>query len=430
MSETVEFVLTAKDRASSVFRATAAEVKMLDHQVQATSKNMKGAAGAVTSLAKAFGGSWLGDAAGGFGKLGDAIGKTSSAMSGAAGGSLAMKAGLVGLAAYGGFTVGKMLGDFIFQTKHWEGEFSKAMDTARSQMEQLDKIREKQIRRDQKEITTSEASADQKISSLDEFNKKLGEELSQQKARLRTQKDLATAQENEWGQALRGTKQRKEQTAVDIAGTTARIKLLEQMIDGNDKLKEQIDDQRKAQEKADRGRAMGMEEDLEFRIKTFDMTKQEIDLLKIQQDSRLTDEEKARQTELTKTLQGLEKERETKERNLEITKKLRKEEEKRAESALKAAEKELEEAERKLKAAESLSVSPERTTLQATDARLLTQQISGPSEAEKARAVAEKQRAIAEAQREIMEKQKDVADRTYILLQARLPAADGDGFTL
>jgi hypothetical protein len=113
MAEQVEFVLSAKDNASAVFKKTSAEMQILNHQVSAGAKEAKGATDAFDKMAKVLGVGWVGDAARDMKNLSDSVSKSSGALSQGGASALAMKAGIVALVAVGSFQFGKMIGDWM-----------------------------------------------------------------------------------------------------------------------------------------------------------------------------------------------------------------------------------------------------------------------------------------------------------------------------
>ncbi len=110
----------AQDKLKQKIEGNAASMKDVGGQTKKTTDFVK-------TLASMTGSSELGNLAGQLGDVADKAGQFSEVSKAGGAGATAFKLGLVGLAATAGFTVGKALGDLVWQTK----EYERGMDRAR-----------------------------------------------------------------------------------------------------------------------------------------------------------------------------------------------------------------------------------------------------------------------------------------------------------
>jgi len=102
-------------------------------------KDVKATTDMFATLAKITGNSELAGLANTVGTVTDKVGQFSEVSKAGAGGALAFKLGLMGLAASAGFAVGKVLGDIIWQTEKFERAMASAKETAAELDAQLKK---------------------------------------------------------------------------------------------------------------------------------------------------------------------------------------------------------------------------------------------------------------------------------------------------
>jgi hypothetical protein len=102
-------------------------------------KDVKATTDLFATLAKITGNSELAGLANTVGTVTDKVGQFSEVSKAGAGGAMAFKLGLMGLAASAGFAVGKVLGDLIWQTKKYERAMADLNGTAKSLDAQLQK---------------------------------------------------------------------------------------------------------------------------------------------------------------------------------------------------------------------------------------------------------------------------------------------------
>jgi hypothetical protein len=139
-TESVKILIEAEDKASAQIVAA---TKKIEGTVKATkdlTKNAKSSTEIFGSLAGALGGTEIGSFANQIGGLTGKLGEFSEIQKAGGAGSLAFKAGLVGVAGVIAFQVGNALGNVIFQTEKWAEalktatEESKRLESAASQL--------------------------------------------------------------------------------------------------------------------------------------------------------------------------------------------------------------------------------------------------------------------------------------------------------
>lgn len=133
MSKDVTIVLEAQDKASVVLEQVAKSVENNVKQIKGVGETTKKSTELVGQLANALGQTGLGSYAGQFAALTEKISAFSEVMKKGTGGTLAFKAGLVGLVGVIAFQIGNALGNIIFQTEEW----TKALEEANAKAKEL-----------------------------------------------------------------------------------------------------------------------------------------------------------------------------------------------------------------------------------------------------------------------------------------------------
>lgn len=126
MSEGVEILISADDQASKVLAKVGDNVESKVKQIKEVSRGAKASTEFVGTLANSLGGSVIGSYASGIAQLTERIGNFSEVSKAGAGGALAFKAGLAGVALVAGYKVGVAIGDWVFQTKKWKDQIAEA----------------------------------------------------------------------------------------------------------------------------------------------------------------------------------------------------------------------------------------------------------------------------------------------------------------
>lgn len=155
-TESVNFVLSAQDKASTVFNKTKEELALLNDEVQQTTKGSQEGADAVGKLARALGGGWLVDAAGQAKEVSDSVKSMSAALGKGGSSAMVAKAGLVGLVAVGSFKVGQMIRDWATGAEAFRKEMERAFQQSLKISEELNK--------------SVISTLDKKYAMLNEFN--------------------------------------------------------------------------------------------------------------------------------------------------------------------------------------------------------------------------------------------------------------------
>jgi hypothetical protein len=140
-TESVKILIEAEDKASAQIVAA---TKKIEGTVKATkdlTKNAKSSTEMFGSLAGALGGTEIGSFANQIGGLTGKLGEFSEIQKAGGAGSLAFKAGLVGVAGVIGFQLGNALGNAIFQTEKWKQELTEATAEAKRLSDVASKMR-------------------------------------------------------------------------------------------------------------------------------------------------------------------------------------------------------------------------------------------------------------------------------------------------
>ena len=133
----VQIVLEAQDKASVVLEKVAKKVEDNVKQIRSTGEATKKSTELVGAFASALGDTGLGSYAGQLASLTEKVSAFSETMKDGAANSLAFKGGLQALSAVIGFSVGKAIGDAIFQTKKWGEELEAAAIKAKNMDSEL-----------------------------------------------------------------------------------------------------------------------------------------------------------------------------------------------------------------------------------------------------------------------------------------------------
>jgi hypothetical protein len=130
-TESVKILIEAEDKASAQIVAA---TKKIEGTVKATkdlTKNAKSSTEIFGSLAGALGGTEIGSFANQIGGLTGKLGEFSEIQKAGGAGSLAFKAGLVGVAGVIAFQVGNAIGNVIFQTEKWTEKLKTATEESK-----------------------------------------------------------------------------------------------------------------------------------------------------------------------------------------------------------------------------------------------------------------------------------------------------------
>jgi hypothetical protein len=121
MSESVELLIKADDQASRVLDNVAENVDQKIKRIKDVGGKAKASTEFIGTLANTMGGTAIGGYAGQLAQLTERISAFSEVSKAGTGGALAFKAGLLGIAAVGGFKVGIEIGKLVNDTSRWTG---------------------------------------------------------------------------------------------------------------------------------------------------------------------------------------------------------------------------------------------------------------------------------------------------------------------
>ncbi len=126
MSEGVELLIKADDQASKVLDNVAETVDQKVSRIKDVGGKAKASTEFIGTLANTLGGSQLGGYAQQLAGLTERVSALAEVSKAGAGGALAFKAGLAGVAAIGGFKVGVEIGKWALETNKWNGMLDEA----------------------------------------------------------------------------------------------------------------------------------------------------------------------------------------------------------------------------------------------------------------------------------------------------------------
>lgn len=196
-TESVEIIVSAQDSASAVLAKTAANVAKVDKEVQATSRSVKEAGGAVGKLANMFGGGWLVNAANQTKDMAEAAKGLSGAWKGLQTGSVALQAGVVALAGVVAFKLGEAISNTILQTGHWK----RVLAEAKEEMIRLNQAQSELLRTKasdtQKDISGTSDPVEREKKRADAILA-INMNLSQKEQEMAAQRKAKEANENSW----------------------------------------------------------------------------------------------------------------------------------------------------------------------------------------------------------------------------------------
>ena len=144
MSEAVEILIDADDQATGKLAKVGDSVDQQVKRIKDVGGKAKASTEFIGTLASSLGGSELASYASQFAGLTDKVSQFSEVSKAGAGGALAFKAGLLGVAAVAGYKVGTAIGDWIFETDRWRKKLAEAneeLQTAAANLNRVENIK-------------------------------------------------------------------------------------------------------------------------------------------------------------------------------------------------------------------------------------------------------------------------------------------------
>jgi hypothetical protein len=138
--ESIKILIEGEDQASAVMAAVEAKTRASLDNIKQTGNQTKVSLDFVGKIASQLGGSEISAVTGQLGQLIGQTGKFADVAKLGGAGALAFQAGLASLVATIGFSVGKSIGDAIFQTERWKEELAAAEKQAASLNTELLKL--------------------------------------------------------------------------------------------------------------------------------------------------------------------------------------------------------------------------------------------------------------------------------------------------
>jgi hypothetical protein len=140
----VEYLIKANDQMTPVMARVAESVQKQKAQIDAMATTAKTSAGAFSALGNAMGGLPFGQVLGQFSALTGQIGALNKQTQGSTAQMLAMRGGVVALAAAAGFTLVKALVDVVYQTDAMNKEFDRNLQRSAKMAQQLAEVQSRQ----------------------------------------------------------------------------------------------------------------------------------------------------------------------------------------------------------------------------------------------------------------------------------------------
>lgn len=225
-TESVKILIEAEDKASAQIVAA---TKKIEGTVKATkdlTKNAKSSTEIFGSLAGALGGTEIGSFANQIGGLTGKLGEFSEIQKAGGAGSLAFKAGLVGVAGVIAFQVGNAIGNVIFQTEKW----TEALKTATDESKRLESVASN-LRSERFTDTTTDIELIRDPEEKQAAYKKLLAELKTNVLGVEGQVKSSQKAVDEWNAAWQITGDRKgfaEQAKLQLDQDKERLKQLQE----------------------------------------------------------------------------------------------------------------------------------------------------------------------------------------------------------
>lgn len=201
MSEGIEILISADDQASAKLKAVSDNVDKAAKQQVAAFREIggraKGATEFVGILASLTGNSELAGYAGQLAQVTEKTGQFAEISKAGGAGSLAFKGGLVALAGTMAFTVGKALGDLIFQTEKYNRAMELAKQTSAELNSQIAKTQATEFsqRREDIELIADPAA---KVAAQQQFLEELNRDIAAVSANVRKGKKEVEEYADAW----------------------------------------------------------------------------------------------------------------------------------------------------------------------------------------------------------------------------------------
>lgn len=130
MSESVDILVAAENKASPVFDRVGGDAERLGARVKETGKKVKASTELVGSFANVLGNTQFGGAAGQLAQLTERVSAFSEVAKQGGVAALALKASIAGAVAVASFKIGESIGNWVWETERWKKELEAAAKAA------------------------------------------------------------------------------------------------------------------------------------------------------------------------------------------------------------------------------------------------------------------------------------------------------------
>jgi hypothetical protein len=232
MSESVDILIKAEDLATPVIKQSAKAVDGLDaglKRIKESGGQAKKSADFARIIASSLGGSEIGSYIAQMGEAADKTSQFSEIQKAGGAGSLAFKAGLVGIAGVLGFQVGQALGNVLFETERWNKELEKSAEKADKIFASMLELRSFTFSREREEISLIRDPEQQVAATkaaLDSITKEIADKRANINAILEKEAKLRSVEDDDFTSILGLNKERTAEVQKQVTEQERLIELL------------------------------------------------------------------------------------------------------------------------------------------------------------------------------------------------------------
>jgi hypothetical protein len=216
VSEGVEILISADDQASKVLGSVADNVDSKVKRIKEVGRGAKASTEFIGTLANQLGGTAFGQYASGLAQLTERIGNFSEVSKAGAGGALAFKAGLAGVALVVGYKIGEAVGNWWNDTAKWNAELDKANGALAATAAKVAEVQSLT-----QSIATQKAELiedpKERRAELVKYHNQLTEQAASYKAELKEQEELLASQQTWFQQRFGISQEQKDADEADLA---------------------------------------------------------------------------------------------------------------------------------------------------------------------------------------------------------------------
>lgn len=232
MSESVDILIKAEDLATPVIKQSAKAVDGLDaglKRIKESGGQAKKSADFARIIASSLGGSEIGSYIAQMGEAADKTAQFSEIQKAGGAGSLAFKAGLLGVAGVLGFQVGQAIGNVIFENERWNKELDKSVQKSDKLFSSLLELKSFSFSREQEEISLIRDPEQQVAATkaaLDSIANEIRDKRNNINSILEKEAKLRSVEDDDFTSMLGLNKERTAEVEKQVAEQEKLIELL------------------------------------------------------------------------------------------------------------------------------------------------------------------------------------------------------------